>query len=468
MKDTQETPVAAPPSETVTAAAGGNGEPKTATKTPKPATSGEAAPSVTAPVAPSVATQPAAPGSDGAAPASQAAPAAPAVVVESPRPAEALSASAAEISAAQPPTTQADRQQQNRQRDGRGGGRDRGRDRGGRDRRNRGGERGGEVAEREPRERRPEGPPVDKVGILDVLPDGFGFLRTNGFTQGDDDVYVSLSQIRRFGLRRGDEIAGQVREPKDNEKYNALLKVDTVNGVDPDTARQRPQFEKLTPLFPEERLRLETPEHDTAARIMDLLCPIGKGQRGLIVSPPKAGKTTILKKLANSITANNPDVELIVLLVDERPEEVTDMQRSVNGDGRGQHLRPAVREPRPGHRARARPRQAPGRDRQGRRRAARLDHPHGARLQPEHAGLGPHPLGRRRLDGALPAQEVLRRGPQHRVRRLADDPRHGAGRHRLAHGRGHLRGVQGHRQHGDPPRPQAGRQAHLPGDRHRR
>ncbi len=232
-------------------------------------------------------------------------------------------------------TNQGDQQsrQAQQQRDGQRGGRDRGRR-----------DRGRRVAaasvpaaeaarsgEREPRERRPESPPVDKTGILDVLPDGFGFLRTQGFVQSDDDVYVSLSQIRRFGLRRGDEIAGQVREPKDNEKYNALLKVDTVNGVDPDTARQRPLFEKLTPLFPEERLRLETPEHDTAARIMDLLCPIGKGQRGLIVSPPKAGKTTILKKLANSITANHPEVKLIVLLVDERPEEVTDMQRSVNG-----------------------------------------------------------------------------------------------------------------------------------------
>ena len=238
-----------------------------------------------------------------------------------------------------PQTNQGDQQsrQAQQQRDGQRGGRDRGR----RDRGRRGGGggggagggggEGGERVEREPRERRPESPPVDKTGILDVLPDGFGFLRTQGFVQSDDDVYVSLSQIRRFGLRRGDEIAGQVREPKDNEKYNALLKVDTVNGVDPDTARQRPLFEKLTPLFPEERLRLETPEHDTAARIMDLLCPIGKGQRGLIVSPPKAGKTTILKKLANSITANHPEVKLIVLLVDERPEEVTDMQRSVNG-----------------------------------------------------------------------------------------------------------------------------------------
>jgi transcription termination factor Rho len=180
----------------------------------------------------------------------------------------------------------------------------------------------------EPRDDRPS---IPCTGILDVLPDGFGFLRTNGFTQGDRDVYVSLSQIRRFALRRGDEIQGQVREPKDNEKYNALLKIDAVNGIDPEVARKRPVFEQLTPLFPEERLRLETEEHDTAARIMDLMCPIGKGQRGLIVSPPKAGKTTILKKLANSIAANNPDVDLFVLLVDERPEEVTDMQRSVVG-----------------------------------------------------------------------------------------------------------------------------------------
>jgi len=203
------------------------------------------------------------------------------------------------------------------------GGRDRGRDRG----RGKGQDRG----ERPERPPRPEAPPVECKGILDVLPDGFGFLRTNGYTQGDNDVYVSLSQIRRFSLRRGDEILGQVREPKDNEKYNALLKIDTVNGMDPETARRRPVFEQLTPLFPEERMRLETPEHDTAARIMDLMCPIGKGQRGLIVSPPKAGKTTILKKLANSIATNNPEIDLFVLLVDERPEEVTDMQRSVKG-----------------------------------------------------------------------------------------------------------------------------------------
>ena len=209
--------------------------------------------------------------------------------------------------------------QQGQQRQQQGGGK--GKNRRGRD-------RDRDKPRQEPRDDRPS---IPCTGILDVLPDGFGFLRTNGFTQGDRDVYVSLSQIRRFGLRRGDEILGQVREPKDNEKYNALLKIDGVNGVDPEVARKRPMFEQLTPLFPEERLRLETEEHDTAARIMDLLCPIGKGQRGLIVSPPKAGKTTILKKLANSIAANNPDIDLFVLLVDERPEEVTDMQRSVVG-----------------------------------------------------------------------------------------------------------------------------------------
>ncbi len=217
--------------------------------------------------------------------------------------------------------------QQGQQRQQQGGGK--GKNRRGRDR-----DRDKPRDRQEPRDRpepRDDRPSIPCTGILDVLPDGFGFLRTNGFTQGDRDVYVSLSQIRRFGLRRGDEILGQVREPKDNEKYNALLKIDGVNGLDPAAALKRPVFDQLTPLFPEERLRLETEEHDTAARIMDLMCPIGKGQRGLIVSPPKAGKTTILKKLANSIAANNPEIDLFVLLVDERPEEVTDMQRSVIG-----------------------------------------------------------------------------------------------------------------------------------------
>ena len=247
----------------------------------------------------------------------------------------AAPATDAKPAAAQGDAREGGREQQ-QQRRGRERGRDRrgdrsreGRDGGGREGRE---PRAGAVVGGEPREKRLERPSIVRTGILDVLPDGFGFLRAHGYVQSDDDVYVSLSQIRRFGLRRGDEITGQVREPKDSEKYNALLKIDSVNGMDPEVARKRPKFEDLTPLFPEERLRLETEDHDTAARIMDLLCPIGKGQRGLIVSPPKAGKTTILKKLANSITANNPDVHLIVLLVDERPEEVTDMQRSVKGE----------------------------------------------------------------------------------------------------------------------------------------
>lgn len=171
-----------------------------------------------------------------------------------------------------------------------------------------------------------------RTGLLDILPDGFGFLRTRGYNQSDSDIYVSLSQIRRFKLRRGDEITGQVRNPKDNEKYYALLKMHTVNGLDPEQARHRPNFDSLTPLFPEERLRMETEARRLEARVIDLISPIGKGQRGLIVSPPKAGKTTVLKEVANSIAVNDPDVHLLVLLVDERPEEVTDMERSVNGE----------------------------------------------------------------------------------------------------------------------------------------
>ena len=358
VKETQDTvteptpvpetaPVSGPPDKPAAAAQGNGADAGTPVPTAKPAAAPAATSVAEPPATGQTATDKPAP-TDKAAPDKAPAPAADhaaadkaaadkAAPTDKAGPAAASAAAGAPAATEAPATTQTNqgdqqsRQAQQQQREGRGG-----RDRGRRDRGRRGGGGGGggggEGGERsEPRERRPEAPPVDKTGILDVLPDGFGFLRTHGFVQSDDDVYVSLSQIRRFGLRRGDEIAGQVREPKDNEKYNALLKIDTVNGVDPDVARQRPLFEKLTPLFPEERLRLETPEHDTAARIMDLLCPIGKGQRGLIVSPPKAGKTTILKKLANSITANHPEVKLIVLLVDERPEEVTDMERSVNG-----------------------------------------------------------------------------------------------------------------------------------------
>ena len=169
-------------------------------------------------------------------------------------------------------------------------------------------------------------------GVLEILPDGFGFLRSTDYNYlpGPDDLYVSPAQIRRFGLRNGDTIAGEIRPPKDNEKYFALLKITTVNDVKP--RRQRNLFENLTPLFPEERLDLEAFPASYDTRIINMLSPIGKGQRGLLVAPPKTGKTMLLKSIANSITANYPEVYMIILLIDERPEEVTDMQRSVNAD----------------------------------------------------------------------------------------------------------------------------------------
>ncbi|HHT36032.1 MAG: transcription termination factor Rho [Candidatus Wallacebacter cryptica] len=169
-------------------------------------------------------------------------------------------------------------------------------------------------------------------GILEIMPDGFGFLRVDNYTPGVDDVYVSPSQIRRFNMRVGDEVLGQVRPPKDGERYYALLRVIAINLSNPELATKRPHFDELTPIYPNQRLRLETEPTEITTRLIDVIAPLGLGQRGMIVAPPKAGKTTILKQLANAITANHPDIELIVLLIDERPEEVTDMQRSVNGE----------------------------------------------------------------------------------------------------------------------------------------
>ena len=171
-----------------------------------------------------------------------------------------------------------------------------------------------------------------RSGILEIMQEGYGFLRTSGYLPGSEDIYVSPSQIKRFGLRVGDEVLGQVRAPKDNEKYYALLRVEAVNGLDPEQARSRPDFEKLTPVFPHERLKLELPQSDLTVRIVDLFAPIGKGQRAMIVSPPKAGKTTLLKKIGQSIVQNHQEVYLMVLLLDERPEEVTDMRRSVEAE----------------------------------------------------------------------------------------------------------------------------------------
>jgi transcription termination factor Rho len=201
----------------------------------------------------------------------------------------------------------------------------------------RGGERGPErefTAPAQATEAPYSGELVPCTGLLDLREEGYGFLRTNGYLASANDVYVSITQVRRYGVRKGDTVEGSFRPAANNEKYPALVKVDSVAGMSPEDARNRPKFENLTPLFPDQKLALEIPGDpaNVTARIVDLISPIGKGQRGLIVSPPKAGKTTVLKQIAHSIEANNPDVHLMVLLVDERPEEVTDMRRSVKGE----------------------------------------------------------------------------------------------------------------------------------------
>ena len=216
--------------------------------------------------------------------------------------------------------------------------RDFGGDQGSRNRRNRRNRQGGRErfgGEAQPNADQPyNGELLEIEGILDLRDDGYGFLRTKGYHPSPNDVYVSINQVKRYHLRKGDTLAGGYRPAASNEKYPALLRVDAVAGLDPEVARLRPKFEDLTPLFPDEKLRMETNEGklDLTPRIVDLLSPIGKGQRGLIVSPPKAGKTTVMKQIAQSIEANNPEVHLMVLLVDERPEEVTDMRRSVHGE----------------------------------------------------------------------------------------------------------------------------------------
>ena len=173
---------------------------------------------------------------------------------------------------------------------------------------------------------------IFKGGVLEIVEDGFGFLRQERYLPGPNDVYVSQSQIRRFGLRTGDMVTGQVRPPKDSEKYFGLLRVEAVNGLDPEVAKKRPHFDSLTAIFPRELINLETTSSNLTQRLINLVAPIGRGQRGLIVSPPKAGKTTILKHIANGITANCSDIHLMVCLIGERPEEVTDMKRSVKAE----------------------------------------------------------------------------------------------------------------------------------------
>jgi len=224
-------------------------------------------------------------------------------------------------------------QNQNQNRD-----QNRDRDGGGRNRRRRGRDRN--RGERRRDDSEPEVTEdevlVPVAGILDVL-DNYAFLRTTGYLPGPTDAYLSLGLVKKYALRKGDHVVGAIRPQRENEgnarqKYNPLVRIDKVNGLDPDKARERKEFGKLTPLYPQERLRLEGESHNMTTRIIDLVAPIGKGQRGLIVSPPKAGKTMVLQRIANAITANNPEVHLMVVLVDERPEEVTDMKRSVKGE----------------------------------------------------------------------------------------------------------------------------------------
>ena len=283
------------------------------------------------------------------------------------------------------------------------------------------------------------------AGILDIL-DSYAFVRTTGYLTGPNDVYVSLSQVRRHGLRRGDAITGAVRQPQEGEKkdkYNAMVRLDTINGLDPEEARKRPDFGKLTPLYPNERLRLETEPNVLTTRVIDLVMPLGKGQRALIVSPPKAGKTMVLQAIANAITTNNPECHLMVVLVDERPEEVTDMQRSVKGEVIASTFdRPPTDHTSVAELAieRAKRLVEMGHDvvvlldsitRLG--RAYNLAAPTSGRIL----------SGGCRFDSVVPAEALSGGGPQHRARRLADDLGDGAGRDREHDGHGDLRGFKG-------------------------
>ena len=306
-------------------------------------------------------------------------------------------------------------------------------------------------------------------GTLEVLPDGFGFLRSpdTSYLAGTDDIYVSPSQIRRFNLHTGDSIEGEIRTPKDGERYFALVKVDKVNGEPPEDAKNKILFENLTPLHPDKAFKLERDikaEENITGRILDIVAPIGKGQRGLIVSPPKAGKTVMLQHIAHAIVANHPEIVLIVLLIDERPEEVTEMSRSV----RGEVVASTFDEPATRHVQVAE---------MVIEKAKRLvEHKKDVvilldsitRLARAYntvvPGLRQGADRRRRRQRAAEAQALLRRRAQRRGRRLAHHHRHRADRHRQPHGRRDLRGIQGHRQHGNPPRPAHAREAHLPGD----
>ena len=306
---------------------------------------------------------------------------------------------------------------------------------------------------------------VEVEGILDIMQDGYGFLRTNGYLPSEQDCYVGLSTIRRNGLRKGDKLTGTTRPARPNEKYAAVQKVATVNGKPVEELGRRVRFGDLTPVYPDECLTMEHGQTTITARVIDLVSPIGKGQRGLIVSPPKAGKTTILKDIAAAISANNPEVHLMCLLVDERPEEVTDMQRSIKGEV----ISSTFDMPTENHIQvselvieRAKRLVEDGKD-----VVVLLD----SLTRLARAYNLAQPASGRILSGGVdstalyPPKKLPGRGPKHRRRRQPDHPRLGPGGNGLEDGRGHLRGVQGHGQHGAQARPQPGRPPHLPGHR---
>jgi|GEM_PF-2704832 len=300
-------------------------------------------------------------------------------------------------------------------------------------------------------------------GVLDIMQDGYGFLRTNGYLPGENDAYVAANVIRRNGLRKGDLVAGQIRPARDNEKYGALQRIATVNGIPLEELGKRVRFSDLTPVFPDERLVMERGRNSITARVIDLAAPIGKGQRGLIVSPPKAGKTTVLKDIAASITENNPEVHLMCLLVDERPEEVTDMERSVHGEV----IASTFDMPSENHIAVAEMviERAKRMVENGEDVVILLDSITRLARAYNLARQWAHPVRRRGFHGAVPAEALPGRRAQHRARRQPDHPGIRADRDRIEDGRGHLRGVQGHGQHGAAPGPQPGGPPHLPGHR---
>ena len=305
-------------------------------------------------------------------------------------------------------------------------------------------------------------------GVLEILPDGFGFLRAPEYCYlpGPDDIYVSPSQIRKFDLRTGDTISGQIRPPKEDERYFALIKVDAVNFEPPDRAKEKIFFDNLTPLYPQGRIRLETTPDQLTTRVMDLLCPLGKGQRALIVAAPRTGKTMILQAIANAVTTNHPEIVLIVLLIDERPEEVTDMQRSVHGEVISSTFdEPADRHVQVAEMVLEKAKRLVEHKKDvvilldSITRLARAYNtivpPSGKVLS---GGVDSNALQRpKRFFGA--ARNVEEGGSLTIIATALVETG-------LAHGRGDLRGVQGHRQRRDRPRPQAHRQAHLPLARH--